>query len=675
MNAGWRIALAVIAASGLTLAAAAEPLEGLQQRAEAWLLLGWDRPQTALAQIDRALDEPGLDPVRQRLLQRTRGAVAARSGRSDEVASALQALGRLAAAGDALARPDAALVRALDDENRGRSAQAVTQARAAADTYAALCGSTVAEATPPPGCDPRAHWLALQTLLLRERADAAPMAAIARGDEAAALAERAREPALQAWTLAIQASLWAALGDATRAQQRMAVADALLRDAARPDIEARVALLRMRIAVSAGDNERAAQALHDAFAAARRANSPRMLASVRISESDWLSPRGRAAEALAAVTAALPVARAMGDRRVERVLLHNGALAQIALGRVTEAKREVQRLFDLWAADGTLGEQSQALREVADALAAAGDARAALDLYHREREVTARVMAAQREVAERSLRLRYDRDAQQRDIDLKARDNAIQAAELRNRDLAAQLWTLAAAAIGLGALMLGVLLHRMRGSRIALERSQARLKAQSELDPLTGAANRRHGQARLQAASGGGAWRGALLLVDVDHFKRINDTHGHAAGDAVLVEVARRLHGALRSSDLLVRWGGEEFLVHAPDAQGEVLDALAKRLMRCIGQAPIALPGGGTIAITTSVGYGAFPLADRGPAVGWERALNLVDMALYLAKSQGRHRAVGVVALADDEALVSAEQDFARAWHDGRMRLAIEAGA
>ncbi len=666
---------AVLLIAALGTAQAEPAASALQAQAELWLRQGFDRPDAALTAIDQALAAPGREAADRRILQRTRGTVAARAGRDAVVEAALAALDALGAQGDALARPDADLVRALQSERRGRSVQAVGQAQQAADAYAAVCasGRTVRD-----DCDLRAQWLAQHLVLRGEASQADPALALTRSDEALALARRADDAALQAWSLAAQARLWSAKGDALRARQVLARADALLRDAARPDIEVQVALQRLRMAVAEEDAAAADRALATAFAAARRAESPRQVALVQANQSDILTRRGRAAAALDAVQAALPVARRFDDQRVERVLLHNGALALIALGRVKEARAQADRMFELWATEGTLGEQSIALREVADALAAAGDARAALDLFHREQAVTTRLMEAQREAAERSVRARFDRDAQQRSIDLMGRDNAVQAAELQNRGLAQQLWAMAAGVVTLAALLVGLLLRRVRATQAALQRSQTELKVQSERDPLTGVANRRHAQQRFAAESEAtdGAWSGALLLVDVDHFKRVNDDHGHGAGDQVLIEVARRLQSALREQDVVVRWGGEEFLVLAPKARGAALDALARRLMDSVGASPIALAEGRAIAVSVSIGYGAFPIAPREQPIGWERALNLADMALYTAKSQGRHRAVGVAALADDEhALVEAERDFERAWSRGRVDLVVEAGA
>ncbi|MBL8349844.1 MAG: GGDEF domain-containing protein [Burkholderiaceae bacterium] len=671
-------ALLALSVAVESVAAAAPPPDlpsgaALQQQAHEWLRLGWDDPAPVLAALADMLARPNLEPAALRTLQRTRAIVAAQGGRTGEAAAALAALDALALAGDAMARPDAALARALGEEQQGRSARAVALAREAAESYAALCPL---QGPPPAGCDPQAHWLALQTLLLRERGDAEAGVVRSRADAALALAQRAGDPTLQARTTAVQASIAAAQGDAAGAREGIARAHAQLRGLQRPDIEAWVWLEHFRTLSLAGDGPRSEQALAAALAGATRALSPRLRALVQTYQSDALVRRGRPAQALAAVEAALPVMRRLGDRRLERVLRHNAALAYIGLGRIGAAKAQADRLLEMWAAEATPGEQRVALREVADALAAAGDAPAALDIYHRERAVTNRLLAEQREAAEQALRARYDRDSGRRQIELRARDNAIQAAELQNRRLTDWLWKAGASAVLLAALLIVLLLRRLRATQATLRQSQRRLQQESERDTLTGAANRRHGQARLQAQSdASGAWRGAMLLIDVDHFKRINDRHGHGAGDEVLIEVARRLQAALRGDDVVLRWGGEEFLVLAAEPPGAALAALAARLMHAVGATPVRLSDGGRIEVTVSIGYGAFPLPPREQAIGWERALNLVDKALYAAKNQGRHRAVGVSRLADDEqALAAVEQDFERACDLGQVQLAVEAG-
>src|ERR1700709_1501733 len=149
---------------------------------------------------------------------------------------------------------------------------------------------------------------------------------------------------------------------------------------------------------------------------------------------------------------------------------------------------------------------------------------------------------------------------------------------------------------------------RMRELNRTLVRHEALLRAHSERDALTGLANRRQFREVMRVRGADRAFRGALLMVDVDHFKRVNDHYGHAAGDRVLVEVGRRLGAAMRGDDLVARWGGEEFLVFAPDVEGAELDHLAERVRVAMNQAPGGLATGTAIDTTVSIGYAAFPL-------------------------------------------------------------------
>ncbi len=142
-----------------------------------------------------------------------------------------------------------------------------------------------------------------------------------------------------------------------------------------------------------------------------------------------------------------------------------------------------------------------------------------------------------------------------------------------------------------------------------------------------------------------------FFLLDVDHFKQINDRYGHATGDAVLVELAARLREATRGEDLLVRWGGEEFLIVVRHARREETAVVAERLLSSLRDAPIRLPTGQVLHCTASLGVASFPeLPQPGAQDGtdnapphtlsgnWERALERADAALYEAKRLGRNR-------------------------------------
>ncbi|MCZ2103512.1 MAG: GGDEF domain-containing protein, partial [Burkholderiales bacterium] len=126
-----------------------------------------------------------------------------------------------------------------------------------------------------------------------------------------------------------------------------------------------------------------------------------------------------------------------------------------------------------------------------------------------------------------------------------------------------------------------------------------------------------------------------LLIVDIDHFKRINDTHGHAAGDAVLCQVADRLRAAVRQGDLVCRMGGEEFVVICLDTEDAGATRLAERLRAAVES--MAVPVGGrqeTIRCTVTIGVSQ--TFAGGEAL--DRALQQADAALYRGKAAGRNR-------------------------------------
>jgi diguanylate cyclase (GGDEF)-like protein len=167
----------------------------------------------------------------------------------------------------------------------------------------------------------------------------------------------------------------------------------------------------------------------------------------------------------------------------------------------------------------------------------------------------------------------------------------------------------------------------------ALLEANRRLAEQALTDDLTGLANRRHGAHQLEREVALSVRHGRLLAlarVDVDHFKLINDTHGHQAGDRVLAEVARRLAGAVRGGDELARWGGDEFVAILPGADRNGALRAAERLRAAVADAPIEIDGA-ALAITISVGWAHW--AGDTP----DDLLARADRALYRAKDAGRN--------------------------------------
>jgi two-component system, cell cycle response regulator len=173
---------------------------------------------------------------------------------------------------------------------------------------------------------------------------------------------------------------------------------------------------------------------------------------------------------------------------------------------------------------------------------------------------------------------------------------------------------------------------RVKRLHDALLDANRRLARQALTDDLTGLANRRHGGRQLEREVALCVRHGrllALVRVDVDHFKAINDSHGHQAGDEVLVEVARRLSEAVRGGDELARWGGDEFVAILPGTDKAGALRAAERLRAAVAAAPVQAAGR-ELPVTVSVGWAHW--AGDTP----DDLLARADRALYRAKDDGR---------------------------------------
>ncbi len=172
-------------------------------------------------------------------------------------------------------------------------------------------------------------------------------------------------------------------------------------------------------------------------------------------------------------------------------------------------------------------------------------------------------------------------------------------------------------------------------ARLAARRRAAELERLAFADPLTELGNRRMAESQLSRQMAALERHGrpfGLLLIDVDHFKRVNDTWGHAAGDAVLSTLGRTLGATLREEDFVGRWGGEEFLALVAEADEERLRAAGERFRRMVEHSS-PRHGDSTIPVTISLG-GA--LARRGE--DRSSLLKRADRQLYLSKAAGRNR-------------------------------------
>jgi len=187
---------------------------------------------------------------------------------------------------------------------------------------------------------------------------------------------------------------------------------------------------------------------------------------------------------------------------------------------------------------------------------------------------------------------------------------------------------------GAAAGFLGVIFDITEKKRLELDLSRL-----ASIDELTGLLNRREGMARLEAMHKHSDRKNrpyCLAMLDLDHFKRLNDRHGHLGGDQVLRQFSAMLRDSLRSSDILLRFGGEEFVVALPETEQEDGRRIMERLRSRLQATPLMVGEGQAARATVSIGIAQCP--GDGGTVG--QLIHASDQALYEAKNSGRNRVV-----------------------------------
>ena len=371
------------------------------------------------------------------------------------------------------------------------------------------------------------------------------------------------------------------------------------------------------------------------------------------------------------------------DNTVATARLNLGQ-ALLGQGRMAEGKKNFEEGLAWYEKSDSKPELQDVLIEYGAALEHAGDYAGAVKAYHRERAISNELFEKRRQKATLELQEKYEAEKKQRQIELLSRENQLKTTEIINRRLQQRVWWLLAVVFALAAGIVGILYRKVRHANAQLKVKNLELKQQSSRDPLTGLYNRRHFQEFMRthlqvekrgAGTSGEEIVGALFLLDVDHFKHVNDTYGHAAGDSVLKMISDSMREILRETDMIVRWGGEEFLAFLPAIPRSGVEEIARRLLVGISSTVIEYQDT-KISVDVSIGFAPFPLVPGTHALPWERAVNLVDMALYLAKAHGRNRAYGVRGFSnfDKTSMESIEQDLERAWRAGFVDLSIVLG-
>jgi diguanylate cyclase (GGDEF)-like protein len=402
---------------------------------------------------------------------------------------------------------------------------------------------------------------------------------------------------------------------------------------------------------------------------AKRSGSSKWLELALLNLGDSYLKTHDYAESLKYTKQALPIILRTNHHDAEQIGLFNEGLAYIGLGSMKAGEKLAEGAITTTLAGSDFLDAKELLREYADALEHAGYLMMAIQVYHRYDEISEKFMTSTRQRAFLELSAQFDDERKARELELLRRDNDLKVSEMRGQRLQQQL--IIAAAMFIALICAALVWAVARVSKV-----NERLRFSSEHDALTGLSNRRYFNERVLAVDGGRPVWGCVLLADLDHFKRINDTHGHPAGDAVLAAISQRLSAALRENDKLVRWGGEEFLAVLGPMTPAQADLTAERLLQAVRREPVTW-NGHMIQCTISIGYASFPMAGSATDISLDSAISLVDKALYVAKRRGRDRAclIKVVSARDDKELTRISSEFETATRDRRVQLVEILGA
>lgn len=468
--------------------------------------------------------------------------------------------------------------------------------------------------------------------------------------------------------------------------------------------------------------EKSLMVTDDALVLSAQVDSPRLIASLRLNQAMALGDLKRYPESLVAYERSLKAAQDANLPKMEALILSNIAdsylrthnfvkaetVARQALVKADAAK-DISAISNAKANLGfALGGQgkiaqamdylnpalqrSRELGDKADIEAIVGEIsrmyenakmyKEALEYTREQQHISNELFRADRAKTVATLQEQFDADQRKKQIELLARENEIKDADIKNSRLQQIVTLLAAMVTILVGIFIFMLYRKVKQTNAKLEEVNQQLEFHSVRDPLTGLYNRRSFLELMRQREANTLEErreeddnspDCLIIMDIDHFKHINDTWGHAAGDAVLIEVAKRLHSVVRDTDMILRWGGEEFLIFASKTKPLQLTMMVERVLRSIGVTAVTV-GDKQIPVTVSAGYISLPFSGvPEDACNWEKVMQLADMALYLGKVNGRNRAYGLISLLMpyQQALPELEKDFSAAIQQGMVEVAV----
>lgn len=343
---------------------------------------------------------------------------------------------------------------------------------------------------------------------------------------------------------------------------------------------------------------------------------------------------------------ALAAAVELNDTENIMYITFNLGYAAVLAGEHQQGLQQMQEVFAHYQQRNYKAEIEDLLGWFAKAYKVIGDDKMLAETLEQQMQLREEIMTAERDKNARDLQARYDLKSQAQQITILQQQNSLQEELIKNKKLQQTITLLFVIIMLIAAILLINLYRKVRKTNKRLKEVNKQLEFQSLRDPLTGLLNRRAMQEKMakRHLSSDAAPCG-LLILDIDFFKHINDTFGHAAGDAVLIEISHRLNQLVVDSEMLIRWGGEEFLMVLNSKNNAELEQLSHRLLTTISELTINYEGR-EIAVTISGGFIHLPFSGVPEhLLNWEKVLQIADMALYLSKVNGRNQITVIDAL------------------------------
>lgn len=410
-----------------------------------------------------------------------------------------------------------------------------------------------------------------------------------------------------------------------------------------------------------GKKNEALSAFQKALATAEKAGLAGLEAAIRGNISDFFLQQKDYPRAELEARKALEVSKKVKNQSLLQMAEANLGFALMGQGKLAEGLPFVDGVIQEMRDAGATADLEAMLDEKGRMLESAGKFADALAVVREQQGLQLRNARNARDKAIAALQENFDAAQRTRQIALLKRENDLKDAEITSRRTVQVASTFAAILTILAGAIVFVLYRRAARSNAQLKLLNTQLEYHSTRDALTGLHNRRSFLAKMKGLAEGGkhnrrstaqAHSSCFILFDLDHFKSINDRWGHVIGDAVLVEIARRMMSTLRDTDMVLRWGGEEFMVYAPDTDPTQLPRLAARILNAVGSSKVDTDCG-PIAVSISAGAVSLPIGEN-ECRDWEVAVKLADWALYQSKANGRNQASVIARIGGDaEAVVA----------------------